>query len=173
VPAGTSNLYRIAHSLRLFALSPIETDPLAGGLRPWNGPRDQSRRCNPFSRQAVTRELCHEISVRTCICCCGSWSARRHRPHTPTASSRSVCSLIPTSAGQARLPPPNWRWRTSARPLTASSPLTYNALLEQQTGRARRRTLLTFGHHEAVCRARRLCLWEFSTFLYQLLGGIT
>src|SRR5580704_8824093 len=30
---------------------PIETDPLAGGLRPfhcdrWNGPRDQSRRCN-------------------------------------------------------------------------------------------------------------------------------
>jgi hypothetical protein len=23
------------------------------------------------------------------------------------------------------------------------------------------RALLTFGHHEAVCRARRLCLWAF------------
>jgi len=40
--------------------------------------------------------------------------------------------------------------------------MTHNALLEQQTGRARRRALLTFGHNGAACRARRLCLWEFN-----------
>jgi hypothetical protein len=36
VPAGTSNLYRIAHSLSLFALStPIEIAPVAEVLRPF------------------------------------------------------------------------------------------------------------------------------------------
>ena len=35
-------------------------------------------------------------------------------------------------------------------PIRASIPPDHNALLEQQTDRARRRALFTFGHHEAL-----------------------